>query len=149
MRHATASPTRLKIPRPNVRVVTQYMGGGFGSKLGADVQVVIAARLARAAGAPVKIMLDRKHEHLITGNRPSAFAKVKAGVSAEGRFVAWDAETWGTGGAGAGAGFSLPVRGRTTGRRGARAIATSTSTPGRGARSALPAIRRRASSPKP
>ena len=98
----------LKIPRPNARVITEYMGGGFGSKLGADVQVVIAANLARAAGAPVKIMLDRKHEHLITGNRPSAFAKVKAGVSAEGKFVAWDSETWGTGGAGAGAGFAVP-----------------------------------------
>jgi xanthine dehydrogenase YagR molybdenum-binding subunit len=98
----------LKIPRPNARVITEYMGGGFGSKLGADVQVVIAANLAKAAGAPVKIMLDRKHEHLITGNRPSAFAKVKAGVSAEGKFVAWDSETWGTGGAGAGAGFAVP-----------------------------------------
>jgi xanthine dehydrogenase YagR molybdenum-binding subunit len=98
----------LKVPRPNVRVITEYMGGGFGSKLGADVQVVIAARLSREANAPVKIMLDRKHEHLITGNRPSAFAKVKAGVSADGKFVGFDAETWGTGGAGAGAGFSVP-----------------------------------------
>lgn len=98
----------LKVPRPNVRVVTEYMGGGFGSKLGADVQVVIAARLSKEAGVPVKIMLDRKHEHLITGNRPSAFARVKAGVNAEGRFVAWDSETWGTGGAGQGAGFSVP-----------------------------------------
>ena len=98
----------LKVPRPNVRVITEYMGGGFGSKLGADVQVVIAARLSREAGAPVKIMLDRKHEHLITGNRPSSFARVKAGVTAEGKFVAWDAETWGTGGAGQGAGFSVP-----------------------------------------
>jgi xanthine dehydrogenase YagR molybdenum-binding subunit len=98
----------LKVPRPNARVVTQYMGGGFGSKLGADVQVVIAAKLAKDANAPVKIMLDRKHEHLITGNRPSAYAKVKAGVSAEGKFIAWDADTWGTGGAGAGAGFSIP-----------------------------------------
>ena len=61
------------------------MGGGFGSKLGTDVQVVIAARLASEADAPVKIMLDRKHEHLITGNRPSAFAKVKAGVDAQGK----------------------------------------------------------------
>ena len=98
----------LKVPRPNVRVVTEYMGGGFGSKLGADVQVVIAARLAKEASAPVKIMLDRKHEHLITGNRPSAFARVKAGVDAEGKFVVWDSETWGTGGAGQGAGFSVP-----------------------------------------
>jgi xanthine dehydrogenase YagR molybdenum-binding subunit len=98
----------LGIPPANARVVTEYMGGGFGSKLGTDVQLVIAARLAKAANAPVKIMLDRKHEHLITGNRPSAFAKVKAGVSAEGKFVAWDCETWGTGGAGAGAGFTVP-----------------------------------------
>ena len=98
----------LKIPRPDARVVTQYMGGGFGSKLGADVQVVIAAKLAKAARAPVKIMLDRKHEHLITGNRPSAFAKVRAGVDAQGKFVAWDAQTWGTGGAGADAAFSVP-----------------------------------------
>lgn len=98
----------LGIPAANARVVTEYMGGGFGSKLGADVQLVIAARLAKAASAPVKIMLDRKHEHLITGNRPSAFARVRAGVSAEGKFVAWDSETWGTGGAGAGAGFSVP-----------------------------------------
>ena len=98
----------LGIPKPNARVLTEYMGGGFGSKLGADVQLVIAARLAKAANAPVKIMLDRKHEHLITGNRPSAFAKVRAGVDAQGKFVAWDCETWGTGGAGAGAGFSVP-----------------------------------------
>ena len=98
----------LKVARPNVRVLTEYMGGGFGSKLGADVQLVIAARLAKEANAPVKIMLDRKHEHLITGNRPSAFAKVRAGVDANGKFVAWDSETWGTGGAGAGSGFSVP-----------------------------------------
>ena len=98
----------LKTPRPNVRVVTEYMGGGFGSKLGADVQLVIAAKLSREASAPVKIMLDRKHEHLITGNRPSAFAKVKAGADANGKFVAWDSETWGTGGAGQGAGFAVP-----------------------------------------
>jgi len=97
----------LGIPKPNARVVTEHMGGGFGSKLGADVQVVIAARLAKAANAPVKIMLDRKHEHLVTGNRPSAFAKVKAGVDAQGKFVAWDAETWGTGGP-SGAGFTIP-----------------------------------------
>jgi len=98
----------LKVPRPNVRVFTEYMGGGFGSKLTADVQVIIAARLAREANAPVKIMLDRKHEHLITGNRPSAHAKVKAGVSADGKFTGWDADTRGTGGAGAAAAFSIP-----------------------------------------
>jgi xanthine dehydrogenase YagR molybdenum-binding subunit len=98
----------LKIPQSNVHVITDYMGGGFGSKLGFDVQVAIAARLAKEAGAPVKLMLNRKEEHLVTGNRPSAYAKVRAGVDGQGKFVAFDAETWGTGGAGQGAGFSVP-----------------------------------------
>jgi xanthine dehydrogenase YagR molybdenum-binding subunit len=99
----------LNIPSANVRVITQYMGGGFGSKLGAqDPQAIICARLAKDAKAPVKIMLDRKEEHLATGNRPSAAARIKAGVSADGMLTAFDAESWGTGGAGAAAGFPLP-----------------------------------------
>jgi xanthine dehydrogenase YagR molybdenum-binding subunit len=92
----------------NVRVITEYMGGGFGSKFGPDVQGIICAQLARKAGAPVHLMLDRKEEHLATGNRPSAYARIKAGVSADGMLTAFDAETWGTGGAGAGSGFPLP-----------------------------------------
>jgi xanthine dehydrogenase YagR molybdenum-binding subunit len=100
----------LGIPQTNMRVLTDYMGGGFGSKLGGDVQVVIAARLAKAAGAPVKLMLDRKEEHLIVGNRPSAYAQVKAGVDAQGKLTVVDAETWGTGGAGQGAGFPFPYQ---------------------------------------
>ena len=98
----------LKLPQSDVRVVTDYMGGGFGSKLGGDVWVVIAAKLAKEAGAPVKLMLTRKEEHLVTGNRPSAYAKVKAGVDAQGKLLGIDAETWGTGGAGQGANFNLP-----------------------------------------
>ena len=101
--------TALNIPAANVRVITQHMGGGFGSKLGAsDPQSIICARLAKDAKAPVKLMLDRKEEHLATGNRPSAAARIKAGVSADGMLTAFDAETWGTGGAGAASGFPLP-----------------------------------------
>jgi xanthine dehydrogenase YagR molybdenum-binding subunit len=98
----------LKIPQANVRVITEFMGGGFGSKFGPDTQGVICAQLAKAANAPVKLMLDRKEEHLATGNRPSAFAKVKAGVSSDGKLTAFDAQTWGTGGAGAGSDYPLP-----------------------------------------
>jgi xanthine dehydrogenase YagR molybdenum-binding subunit len=98
----------LKIPQANVRVITEFMGGGFGSKFGPDIQGLLCARLAKAAGAPVKLMLDRKEEHLATGNRPSAFAKVKAGVSADGKLTAFDAQSWGTGGAGAGSDYPLP-----------------------------------------
>lgn len=98
----------LKIPQANVRVITEFMGGGFGSKFGPDMQGLLCARVARVAGAPVKMMLDRKEEHLTTGNRPSAFARVRAGVSADGKLTAFDAQTWGTGGAGAGSDYPLP-----------------------------------------
>src|SRR5262249_15899783 len=100
--------TGLGIPASNVRVITQYMGGGFGSKMGPDAQGLICARLAKAARAPVKLMLDRKEEHLNTGNRPSAAARVKAGVSSDGIITAYDAESWGTGGAGQGSNFNIP-----------------------------------------
>jgi xanthine dehydrogenase YagR molybdenum-binding subunit len=98
----------LKIPGANVRVITQYMGGGFGSKFGPDAQGLICAQLAKQAGAPVKLFLDRKEEHLDTGNRPSAFAKIRAGVSADGKLTAFDGQSWGTGGAGATSNFPLP-----------------------------------------
>ena len=98
----------LNIPITNVRVITEYMGGGFGSKFGPDVQGILCAQLAQKAGAPVHLLLDRKEEHLATGNRPSAYAKIKAGVAADGMLTAFDAETWGTGGAGAGSGYPLP-----------------------------------------
>ena len=98
----------LDVPQANVRVITEYMGGGFGSKFGPDAQGIICAKLAKQAGAAVKLLLDRKDEHLASGNRPSSASKIKAGVSADGMLTAFDAETWGTGGAGAGSGFPLP-----------------------------------------
>ena len=98
----------LGIPQANIRVITEYMGGGFGSKLGPDRVETTCARLAKESGRPVKLMLDRKEEQLATGNRPSATAKVRAGVGADGKVTAFDAETWGTGGAGSGANFPLP-----------------------------------------
>ena len=109
--------TALAIPPANVRVICQHMGGGFGSKLALGAEGLICARLAREAGAPVKLMLDRKEEHLVTGNRPSAAARIKAGVSADGMITAFDAQSWGTGGAGAASGFPLPYIYRIANRR--------------------------------
>ena len=110
----------LQIPETNVRVITQYMGGGFGSKFGPDSQGLMCAKLAKEAKAPVKLMLDRKEEHLDTGNRPSATAHIKAGVTADGKLCAFDAQSWGTGGAGQNVGnvplpyiYSFPNRRRT------------------------------------
>jgi xanthine dehydrogenase YagR molybdenum-binding subunit len=97
------------IPTANVTVLTEVMGGGFGSKFGADVWGRTAAELAKKSGRPVKLFLDRVQEHLAAGNRPSASAKVKLGASKDGKIVAFMAETHGTGGgSGRGSNFPLP-----------------------------------------
>ena len=62
----------FKVPPANVTVYTDYMGGGFGSKFGADIWGETAAQLSKMAGGrPVKMFLDRVQEHLAAGNRPS------------------------------------------------------------------------------
>jgi xanthine dehydrogenase YagR molybdenum-binding subunit len=78
----------FNLPPDRVRVITQYLGGGFGSKFGAGVEVMIAAQLARDADAPVKLMLPRAAEHLATGNRPSSSQHVRIGSSRDGQLSA-------------------------------------------------------------
>jgi xanthine dehydrogenase YagR molybdenum-binding subunit len=86
----------VKIPPAKVRCITHYMGGGFGSKFQPGVEGITAAELARKAGKPVKIMLDRKEEVTTAGNRPSAFGKVKIAGTKDGRITAYQSETHGT-----------------------------------------------------
>ncbi len=82
----------LGIDRKNVRVLCEHMGGGFGSKLGPSASgsafAMVACRLAKRAGAPVKLMLDRKQEQLCTGNAPSALMTVKVGAKKDGTITA-------------------------------------------------------------
>ncbi len=99
----------FKVPATNVSVHTDYMGGGFGSKFGADIWGATAAELSKKAGGrPVKMFLDRVHEHLAAGNRPSGWAHIKMGASRDGKVVAMIAEARGTGGVGGGADVILP-----------------------------------------
>jgi xanthine dehydrogenase YagR molybdenum-binding subunit len=99
----------LSIPASNVAVHTDYMGGGFGSKFGADLWGATAAQLSKQAGGrPVKMFLDRVQEHLAAGNRPSAWAHIKLGANRDGKVVALIAEARGTGGVGGGADVILP-----------------------------------------
>lgn len=93
----------IGIPASNVRVRTQHMGGGFGSKFSADRWGVVGVELARVTGRPVKLMLDRDQEVSVAGARPSTHCEVTAGADADGRVVAWSSKSWGSGGpAGAG-----------------------------------------------
>ena len=93
----------LRLDQSQVRVITDFMGGGFGSKLGAGVEGALAAKLSRAAKAPVRLMLTRFENALAVGNRPSSFQKIKMGALADGTLYAFDAENYGTAGIGAGA----------------------------------------------
>jgi xanthine dehydrogenase YagR molybdenum-binding subunit len=92
----------LKVPQSQVRVICDYMGGGFGAKLGGGVEAMLAARLSKEAKAPVKIMLTRFDEALAVGNRPSSFQKLKLGASADGKLMAFEMENYGTAGIGSG-----------------------------------------------
>jgi xanthine dehydrogenase YagR molybdenum-binding subunit len=99
----------MKVPAANVTVYTDYMGGGFGSKFGADIWGNTAAELSKMAGGrPVKLFLDRVQEHLGAGNRPSAAAHIKLGANHDGKIVAMIADAHGTGGVGGGGQLTLP-----------------------------------------
>ena len=93
----------LQLDHSQVRVITEFMGGGFGSKFGAGVESVLAARLSREAKAPVRLMLTRFDNALAVGNRPSSFQKIKMGALANGTLHAFEMENYGTAGIATGA----------------------------------------------
>ena len=94
--------SHLGVPQSQVRVISEFMGGGFGSKFGPIVEAAIAARLSKEAKAPVRLMLTRFDEALAVGNRPSSFQKIKLGARDDGTLHAFDFENYGTAGIGAG-----------------------------------------------
>ncbi|MGE3819773.1 MAG: xanthine dehydrogenase family protein molybdopterin-binding subunit [Isosphaeraceae bacterium] len=98
----------FEVPASNVTVLTEVMGGGFGSKFGADLWGLTAGHLAKKTGKPVKMFLDRAQEHLAAGNRPSATASLRLGASKDGKLLGLIAETHGTGGSRGGSNFPLP-----------------------------------------
>jgi xanthine dehydrogenase YagR molybdenum-binding subunit len=98
----------FNLPRNKVRVICEYLGGGFGSKFGAKPETVIAARLAREANAPVKVMCTREGEHLATGNRPDAIQKVRLGARHDGKLTAIELVQHGGGGISGGSGSAGP-----------------------------------------
>jgi xanthine dehydrogenase molybdenum-binding subunit len=74
----------------DVVVVSEYTGGGFGSKITSDVSVAIPALLARKANAPVMMRVSRDDEHYMGGARPAMIGRVKAGFAKDGRLTALD-----------------------------------------------------------
>jgi xanthine dehydrogenase YagR molybdenum-binding subunit len=63
---------RFGLAPDRVRVIAEHVGGGFGAKLGLTGETIAAVSLARAAGAPVRVVLDRHEELCVAGYRPGA-----------------------------------------------------------------------------
>jgi CO/xanthine dehydrogenase Mo-binding subunit len=74
----------------NVVFISEYTGGGFGSKITGDITLMIPALLAKKTGAPVMMRITREEENFIGRGRPSLLGRMKVGFSKEGRITALD-----------------------------------------------------------
>jgi xanthine dehydrogenase YagR molybdenum-binding subunit len=92
----------LDLPSERVRVITEVMGGGFGSKFDIGVEGLAAAQVAKALRRPVHLLLSRPQEFAMGGNRSGSHVRARAGADAEGRLLAAHFEVDRLGGMGGG-----------------------------------------------
>jgi xanthine dehydrogenase YagR molybdenum-binding subunit len=78
----------LGIPKGNVRLISPYIGGGFGGKLFIRADALLAALGARAAGRPVKVALTRPMMFNNTTHRPATIQRIRIGANPDGRITA-------------------------------------------------------------
>lgn len=84
----------LGIPRENVRLVSPYIGGGFGAKLFVRADAILAALGARAAGRPVKVALPRPLIANNTTHRPATIQRIRLGATSDGKLTSIGHESW-------------------------------------------------------
>ncbi|MHB8650914.1 MAG: xanthine dehydrogenase family protein molybdopterin-binding subunit [Gaiellaceae bacterium] len=82
----------LGLPGDKVRVVCEYMGGGFGSKNDPGEYTFVAAELAKRTGRPVRCALTRREENTSAGNRNATIQKLTVGARSDGTVVALGGE---------------------------------------------------------
>lgn len=86
--------TTLGIPRENVRVVSPFIGGGFGGKLFLRADVLLAAIGARAVRRPVKVALTRPLMMNNTTHRPATIQHIRLGATLDGKLTAIGHDSW-------------------------------------------------------
>lgn len=84
----------LGLPKENVRLISPYIGGGFGGKLFVRSDVLLAALGARAAKRPVKVALSRPQIANNTTHRPATLQRIRLGATAQGTLTAIGHESW-------------------------------------------------------
>ncbi len=94
----------FNLSKSKVRVISEFIGGGFGAKHSLGSFGVMAGFLSKKSGRPVKLMLDRKEEHISAGNRPNSVQFMKLGAKKDGTLTALKQLSYGTAGIGLGAG---------------------------------------------
>ena len=82
------------IPKEDIRVISPYVGGGFGSKLWVRADTLMAALGARAVGRPVKLSLARSQVFNNTTHRPATIQRIRIGTDRKGRITAIGHESW-------------------------------------------------------
>ena len=97
----------LGFPVEKVRVITPYVGGGFGGKTD-NQQAAEAARLAKAVGKPVSVMWSREEEFFYDTFRPAAVVKINSGVDDAGKMAFWDYDVFFAGERGAQQFYTVP-----------------------------------------
>jgi xanthine dehydrogenase YagR molybdenum-binding subunit len=93
-RDENCSSQTLGFPKENVRLVSPYIGGGFGGKLFLRADVLLAALGARAAGRPVKVALQRPLMFNNTTHRPATIQRIRIGAERDGTITAIGHESW-------------------------------------------------------
>ncbi|TWB15460.1 xanthine dehydrogenase YagR molybdenum-binding subunit [Nitrospirillum amazonense] len=84
----------LNIPEENIRLISPYIGGGFGGKLFVRSDALMAALGAKVAGRPVKVALTRPLMFNNTTHRPATIQRIRIGATREGRITAIGHESW-------------------------------------------------------
>ncbi len=77
----------FSIPEKNIEVISEFVGGGFGSGLRVWPHALAAVMAAKQVNRPVKLMLTRQQMFAGTGYRPSSWQKIKLGIDASGKFA--------------------------------------------------------------
>src|SRR5882672_1085077 len=80
----------LHLDQKDIVVISQYTGGGFGSKATGTITSIIPALLSKKLNAPVMMRIDRETEHYIGGARPAMHGRLKVGFAKDGRITALD-----------------------------------------------------------
>jgi isoquinoline 1-oxidoreductase len=96
----------FNIPAANVRVIQPDMGSGYGGKHTGEAAVE-AARLAKAAGKPVKLEWTRPEEFTWAYFRPAGVIEIKAGAQRDGTLLAWEYHNYNSGNAGLGTPYKV------------------------------------------